>query len=158
MTVGTTRGDRVIWKQSYQTDKHPTKPKSQTKKGQMHTVESRELPRILLTQTLCSGQIMIRPGLGLCKSMFLDLSPAIWPTRFGWWKVHCRQKVLHITAGPNSNRHNLTKPPAAYCLLNKNERHSIRRTICIWALPAEAALAGISVLTQPTPALFLFFT
>lgn len=125
----------------------------------MHIVISRELPHILLTETLCSGQIIIRPGLVLCKAMFHNLSPPIWPTRLGQWKVHCRQKVLcrlHITAGLNLNRHDPNKPPAAPCLLINNGRHLLRRTICIWALLAEAALAGISVLTQPTPAFFLF--
>lgn len=62
---------------------------------------------------------------------------------------------LHMTPGPNSERHNLINQPAAPCLLNTNERCPIRRTICIWALPAEAALAGVSVLMQPNSR-FLF--
>lgn len=130
------------------------------KKCQMHIAESRELPAVLLTLTLCSCQITIGPSLGLCKPMYIQCSRLIWPTRFGRCKVHCRQKFsldrLRVKPGPNSDRHNLINQPAAPCLLNKNERCPRRRTICIGALPAEAALAGISVLMQPTPTFFFF--
>lgn len=167
MTVETTRGDGVIRKPSCQTGKQPTKPKSKTKKlsNAYCRIKGASCYFIIDTSIVqLPNHDWTQPGSLLTKvspSFSAHLAHKVWPVKGSLQSKKFSVGRLHITPGPNSDRHNLINQPAAPCLLNKNERCPKRRTIYIWALPAEAApAAGISVLMQPTPAscFVLFFS
>lgn len=107
----------------------------------MHIAESRELPGILLTLTLCSCQITIGPSLGFSKPMYIPLSRLIRPTRFGRCKVHCTQKVpcrqtSHHAWTKFWQTHNLIKQPAApVCEINMPNKDYLYVSVASWSCP-----------------------